>query len=74
MFIKAAVSFGRALSDDKAVIIAVGNNEIRTKLFKLMENNDLETINAVHPDAVINSYVKLGRGNVIAAGAVAFCR
>jgi len=68
--LKVAGSSDQALADDKAVIIAVGNNEIRTKLFKLMENNDLEIINAVHPDAVINSYVKLGRGNVIAAGAV----
>jgi sugar O-acyltransferase (sialic acid O-acetyltransferase NeuD family) len=68
--LKVAGSSDRALADDKAVIIAVGNNEIRKKLFKLMENNDLEFINAVHPDAVINSYVKLGRANVIAAGAV----
>jgi len=68
--LKVAGSSDRALADDKAVIIAVGNNEIRTRLFKLMENNDLEIINAVHPDAVINSFVKLGRGNVIAAGVV----
>lgn len=68
--LKVAGSSDRALADDKAVIFAVGNNEIRKKLFKLMENNDLEFINAVHPDAVINSYVTQGKGNVIAAGAV----
>jgi len=59
-----------ALADDKAVIIAVGNNKIREKLFNLMSSNDLEIINAVHPDAVINSFVSLGEGIVIAAGAV----
>lgn len=59
-----------ALADDKAVIIAVGNNKIREKLFRMMESNDLEIINAVHPDAVINSFVSLGEGIVIAAGAV----
>ena len=59
-----------ALADDKAVIIAVGNNKIREKLFKIMKSNDLEIINAVHPDAVINSFVSMGEGIVIAAGAV----
>jgi sugar O-acyltransferase (sialic acid O-acetyltransferase NeuD family) len=59
-----------ALDDDKAVIIAVGNNKIREKLFNLMKSNDLEIINAVHPDAVINSFVSLGEGIVVAAGAV----
>jgi len=59
-----------ALDDDKAVIIAVGNNKIRGKLFKMIKSNDLEIINAVHPDAVINSFVSLGEGIVIAAGAV----
>jgi sugar O-acyltransferase (sialic acid O-acetyltransferase NeuD family) len=59
-----------ALDDDKAVIIAVGSNKIREKLFNLMKSNDLEIINAVHPDAVINSFVSLGEGIVVAAGAV----
>jgi sugar O-acyltransferase (sialic acid O-acetyltransferase NeuD family) len=59
-----------ALDNDKAIIIAVGNNKIREKLFNLMKSNDLEIINAVHPDAVINSFVTIGKGNVIAAGTV----
>jgi sugar O-acyltransferase (sialic acid O-acetyltransferase NeuD family) len=59
-----------ALDDDNAVIIAVGNNKIREKLFKMMRSNDLEIINAVHPDAVINSFVSMGEGIVIAAGSV----
>ena len=59
-----------ALADNKAVIIAVGNNKIRGKIFDLMISNGLEIINAVHSDAVINSFVSLGRGIVIAAGAV----
>jgi len=60
----------QALDDDKAVIIAVGNNKIREKLFKIMKSNDLEIINAVHPGTVINSFVSTGEGIVIAAGAV----
>jgi|Wag4MinimDraft_16_1082657.scaffolds.fasta_scaffold00100_6 sugar O-acyltransferase (sialic acid O-acetyltransferase NeuD family) len=59
-----------ALADDKAVIIAVGNNKIREKLFKMLKSNDLEIINAVHPDAVINSFVSTSKGIVVAAGAV----
>lgn len=59
-----------ALKDDKAVIIAVGNNKIREKLFKQMCDHNVEIINAVHLDAVINSFVSLGQGIVIAAGAV----
>ena len=68
--LKVLGGFKEVLNDDKAVIIAVGNNKIREKLFKIMKSNDLEIINAVHPDAVINSFVSMGEGIVIAAGAV----
>jgi sugar O-acyltransferase (sialic acid O-acetyltransferase NeuD family) len=60
----------REALDDKAVIIAVGNNKIREKIFNLMKSNDVEIISAVHPDAVINSFVSTGEGIVVAAGAV----
>ena len=68
--LKVLGSSKEALDDDNAVIIAVGNNKIREKLFNSMKSNDLEIINAVHPDAVINSFVSIGRGLVIAAGVV----
>jgi sugar O-acyltransferase (sialic acid O-acetyltransferase NeuD family) len=59
-----------ALADNKAVIIAVGNNKIREKLFNLMKRNKIELINASHPNSVINTYTSLGNGIVVAAGAV----
>lgn len=56
--------------DNKPAVIAVGNNKIREKLFKKLADKNIELINAVHPSAVLNSYLEIGKGNVIAAGAV----
>jgi sugar O-acyltransferase (sialic acid O-acetyltransferase NeuD family) len=56
--------------DNKAAVIAVGNNKIRKKISKDLIDNDVELINAVHPSAVLNSYLEIGKGNVVAAGAV----
>ncbi|ADL13603.1 acetyltransferase [Acetohalobium arabaticum] len=53
-----------------SAIIAVGNNIIRNKIGKFLAENNIKLINAIHKSAIINSYVEVGVGNVIAAGVI----
>jgi len=48
--------------------VAVGNNAIRKKIFQQLKNKGLhEATQAIHPQAVISSHVKIGAGTMIAA-------
>lgn len=53
-----------------AVFVAVGDNDRRERLFALAEDLGFELVNAVHPTAVIDDSVRLGRGVAIMAGAI----
>ena len=55
--------------DAKSIILAVGDNEERKKLYEKVKKLDIELINAIHPSAAIAENVKLGRGLVIARNA-----
>lgn len=59
-------------NDIKGCIIAVGDNWLRSnialQLYALIEN--INFINAIHPKSTIAPNVKIGKGNVIAAGAI----
>lgn len=50
--------------------VAVGDNDRRERLFDLVENLGFEFVNAIHPAAVIDGSVRVGRGVAIVAGAV----
>ncbi|ATA72663.1 acetyltransferase [Capnocytophaga canis] len=52
---------------DQGAIISIGNNEIRKKI---VERYRFKYIQAIHPSAVISSYVKMGEGTVVMANAV----
>lgn len=54
----------------KAVVVAIGDNKIRTNFFEKCKEKSLETINAIHPSAVISKNVKIGEGAVIMAGVI----
>ncbi|MFN2364142.1 MAG: acetyltransferase [Halarsenatibacteraceae bacterium] len=56
--------------NDVDVIVAIAHNPTRKKLFYKLLDHNFNLINAIHPEAIINSHVDLGTGNVIAAGAV----
>lgn len=51
----------------RPTVIAVGNNEIRKRISKEF---DCDWATVIHPAAVVDSTVNLGRGSVIMAGAV----
>ncbi|OBU24016.1 acetyltransferase [Photobacterium kishitanii] len=57
-------------NDYDGVIIAIGNNEIRAKLYLALSNLDVEFISLIHPRAIISSRTKIGFGTVIMANAV----
>jgi len=54
-------------------IVALGDNKIRAKRFYQLVDLGFNLINAIHPKALIESGVRIGRGNVIAAGAIIGC-
>lgn len=51
-------------------IVAIGDNRTRSTYAKLLQEQGLELISAVHPTASVSRSVKLGCNVVIAAGAV----
>jgi sugar O-acyltransferase (sialic acid O-acetyltransferase NeuD family) len=53
-----------------AAIVAIGDNGIRRAMADILGQNGFELVNAVHPSAQLASSVSLGRGVVIAAGAL----
>lgn len=56
--------------DIGAAIIAIGDNRARVGYREYVAAAGLELTNAVHPSAVVSPTAKLGRGVVVAAGAV----
>jgi sugar O-acyltransferase (sialic acid O-acetyltransferase NeuD family) len=54
----------------KGVIIAIGNNPIRTAHFETLRGMGLEFINAIHPTAAVAANAKLGKGVTISMGAI----
>ena len=56
--------------DHDAVIVAIGDNCTRARLFKSVQARGEQIVNAVHPAAVLAPDVRLGRGVMICAGVV----
>jgi len=55
---------------NSGVIVALGHPFLREKIFADIVATGVEMINAIHPDAMISSTAKIGRGNMICAGTV----
>ena len=53
-----------------AVVVGIGDNATRRKLFVDLEARGEEIISIVHPDAVVAEDVVIGKGTVIFAGVV----
>lgn len=53
-----------------AVVVAIGHNDTRARLFALMRAQGVHMVNAIHPTAVLAPDVRLGEGVVICAGVV----
>ena len=56
--------------DHDAVIVAIGDNRIRARLFNKLRSQGEHIVNAIHPAAVLAIDVRLGEGVVIRAGVV----
>ena len=56
--------------DYDALIIAIGDNEIRKQLFQQLRGQGKRFITAIHPQAVIAPDVVVGKGAMICAGVV----
>ncbi len=51
-------------------VIAIGDNGVRKAMADTLEQNNFELINAIHPSAQLATSVSVGKGVVIAAGAL----
>jgi sugar O-acyltransferase (sialic acid O-acetyltransferase NeuD family) len=50
-----------------AIIIGIGNNQVRQRLFKALQMQGEKFVTAHHPSAVISPDVRIGSGSVICA-------
>src|SRR5258706_11326833 len=54
----------------RGAIIAIGDNGVRRSMGDLLESSEFEIISAIHPSAQLAHNASLGKGVVIAAGAL----
>ena len=53
----------------KGVFISIGENKVREKIFRQVENK-FEIINAIHSKAVLSDSVEMGKGVLVVAGTI----
>lgn len=53
-----------------AIILAIGNNQIRRKLARHLENEGFRFISTIHPDASVSCHARLDHGVVVMPRAV----
>lgn len=54
--------------DHQGYIIGIGNNKVRQEIYEKYPN--INWISAIHPESIIDSNVKIGKGTVICAGVI----
>lgn len=60
-----------ALNGEKSdFIVAIGNNDVREKLFFKFAKNGFNPVTLIHSSAVIGEEVEIGKGSVVFGGAV----
>lgn len=57
-------------SDHDAIIVAIGDNRTRARIFDAAQTQEEKIVNAIHPAAVLAPNVRLGEGVMICAGVV----
>lgn len=58
------------IKDDYEFAVAVGDNGIRERIFERLVNKEARLPALIHPTAVIDETVKIGKGTVVMANAV----
>ena len=53
-------------------ICSIGDNRTRGRLSEMLADMGFELINAIHPTAMISTDVRMGTGNIVAAGVVLY--
>ena len=52
------------------VIVAIGENRTRAEKYRELRSAGVELVNAIHPNAVVSPYARLGNGILVAPGVV----
>lgn len=56
--------------EHEAIIVAIGDNRTRARIFDAVQTQGEKIVNAIHPAAVLAPNVRLGEGVMICAGVV----
>jgi sugar O-acyltransferase (sialic acid O-acetyltransferase NeuD family) len=59
--------------EEYEIMIGIGNNTVREKIQKRLENEGASIPTLIHPSAIIGKQVELGAGTVVMAGVVVNC-
>jgi len=54
----------------KSAIVAIGDNRARVSYARMVIEQGMELVNAVHPSALVSATAKIGRNVVVAVGAI----
>lgn len=54
----------------RLAFVAIGNNQIRSRVANWLSVNNFDLISAIHPKSIVGRNVSIGAGSVIMAGAV----
>jgi len=69
--IMGAGGLDRAMAEDiRYLIVAIGNNRARTRCAERAVRKGFELTTVVHPSAVVASWVEVGKGSYVGAGAI----
>lgn len=56
--------------DHEGVVLGIGNNVMREKIFRLAKDQGIAVQSAIHPRSIVSRHVTIGEGVVIMPGAV----
>ncbi|MDY0117896.1 MAG: acetyltransferase [Sulfurimonadaceae bacterium] len=58
------------LSNDAPIVLAIGNNKTRAKIYHTLIASGFEVISLIHPSAIISASATIENGTVVMAGCV----
>ena len=55
---------------DYPVALGIGDNEIRSKIYKRLADNEINVITLIHPKAIVSKSATISKGSVVMPGAI----